>query len=96
MVDMENLKQTIDHGEGLGWALDEYHPELIPDKGLQTLWADAREAMDTIRDYLAGDMPEVPRLPAPKKERDDPARENQSYRRKDGTWHAAIFKKGVF
>jgi hypothetical protein len=55
MQSNEDLKGTIEVGEGLGWALQEYHPEVIEDPKLKVLWQEAKDAMDAIMDYLGVD-----------------------------------------
>jgi len=52
MRDNNELKHSIEDGEGLGWALEEYHYEVILDPKLRHLWKDAQEAMNEIMDYL--------------------------------------------
>lgn len=87
--------RRINEDEGLGWALDAFHPEDIKDITLRRLWDDARDAMELIRDYLETAPTDEVEKPVTRstKVKDDPSKENQSYRRPNGTWHAATFKK---
>lgn len=51
----EELKKTIESGEGLGWALEEYDASELEDPDLADLWMEAQGAMDEVREYLEVD-----------------------------------------
>lgn len=51
MLTVEELSR-VDDMEGLGWFLDEYHPEQIEDRRLRELWQAARDAMTDVRAFI--------------------------------------------